>query len=598
MQLDVRTLLTLVMSLVLVFDLLAIVFWWTWRAYPGYGRWTIAGLLLLLSLFLLSLQHTAPDWISIVIANALLVLASILYLEGACAFRGLPPPGWRVYAGGGVAVGAVAFFRYGVRNLNARALVISAFLGIILMLASIRLLRRIPPAHRFGLTLTGSTFALCAATLIARALYCYFGPPMSDFFTLSGIHGAFLLGISAQMAVSSVGFILLSAERVISDLENAKEGLWRADVEVAQHLQSEAILRESERRFRSLADTAPVMIWVSGPDKLCTFFNKPWLDFTGRTLEQELGEGWASGVHPDDLDRCLKTYASSFNARRSFRMEYRLRRADGEYRWILDHGTPCYQEREFAGFIGSCIDVTEQKLIEERLRVNATALRTSELQLRALAANLLTVQENERRRISQELHDDLTQRLAALAMELGSLAAEFPAGSERLTTRLRALQRSMVQAAETSRHVAYQLHASELDDLGLATSLRAYCEDFGREGITVEFTSGDLPSLNREVASCLYKVTQESLRNVVKHAKTQRAWVTLEGTGGRIVLQVRDAGVGFPVESLGASLGLGVVGMRERVRNVKGSLAIRSAPKQGTVIEVEVPLPGAEPTAW
>jgi hypothetical protein len=112
------------------------------------------------------------------------------------------------------------------------------------MLASIRLLRRVPPAHRFGLTLTGSTFALCAATLIARALYCYFGPPMSDFFTLSGIHGAFLLGISAQMAVSSVGFILLSAERVISDLENAKEGLWRADVEVAQHLQSEAILRE------------------------------------------------------------------------------------------------------------------------------------------------------------------------------------------------------------------------------------------------------------------------------------------------------------------------------------------------------------------
>jgi PAS domain S-box-containing protein len=129
---------------------------------------------------------------------------------------------------------------------------------------------------------------------------------------------------------------------------------------------AEAKLRESEERFRTVADTAPLMIWMAGLDKLCIFFNKPWLEFTGRTMEQELGNGWADGVHPDDLDRCLTTYISSFDARRSFQMEYRLRRADGEYRWVLDNGTPRHHEGEFAGYIGSCIDITE--VLHHRLR--------------------------------------------------------------------------------------------------------------------------------------------------------------------------------------------------------------------------------------
>jgi PAS domain S-box-containing protein len=134
----------------------------------------------------------------------------------------------------------------------------------------------------------------------------------------------------------------------------------------------------SEQRFRNLADAAPVLIWVSGLDKLCTFFNKPWLDFTGRKMEEELGNGWAAGVHPDDLERCLATYSAAFDARRNFQMEYRLRRADGEYRWVLDNGAPSYREAEFTGFIGSCVDVTEQKQIEERLRANEILLKDAQ----------------------------------------------------------------------------------------------------------------------------------------------------------------------------------------------------------------------------
>jgi PAS domain S-box-containing protein len=138
---------------------------------------------------------------------------------------------------------------------------------------------------------------------------------------------------------------------------------------VEEQKQTEEAFRESEQRFRLVADTAPVMIWMSGTDKLCNYFNDPWLDFTGRSIDLELGNGWAEGVHPEDLRRCIDTYTRAFDEREEFRMEYRLRRHDGEYRWVLDIGVPRFnQDRSFAGFIGSCIDVTEGRRAEAALR--------------------------------------------------------------------------------------------------------------------------------------------------------------------------------------------------------------------------------------
>jgi PAS domain S-box-containing protein len=131
---------------------------------------------------------------------------------------------------------------------------------------------------------------------------------------------------------------------------------------------TESLLRESEARFRVVADCAPVLIWMSSTDKQCNFFNKPWLEFTGRTLEQEMGNRWAEGVHPDDLLHCFQTYEKAFDARRPFLMEYRLRRRDGQYRWISDNGVPRYEaDGNFAGYIGSCVDITERKLADEAL---------------------------------------------------------------------------------------------------------------------------------------------------------------------------------------------------------------------------------------
>jgi PAS domain S-box-containing protein len=129
---------------------------------------------------------------------------------------------------------------------------------------------------------------------------------------------------------------------------------------------AEERLRESESRFQVMADKAPVLIWMTGTDPLCNYFNKPWLEFTGRTMEQEVGTGWTEGVHPEDVQGCFDCFLPAFHARNPFRMEYRLRRADGEYRWVLESGVPRYTGAgDFAGYIGSNIDITDLKRAEE-----------------------------------------------------------------------------------------------------------------------------------------------------------------------------------------------------------------------------------------
>jgi PAS domain S-box-containing protein len=169
--------------------------------------------------------------------------------------------------------------------------------------------------------------------------------------------------------------------------------------------EAERAVRESEERFRVMANAAPVLIWMSGVDKLCTYFNQGWLDFTGRPLEAEPGNGWLEGVHADDVEKCLDTYTKAFDRREPFQMEYRLRRHDGEYRWIYDQGVPRFNaDSSFAGYIGTCIDVTESKL-------SAQALST-------MNQRLIEAHEEERARLARELHDDIVRRLALLSVNL------------------------------------------------------------------------------------------------------------------------------------------------------------------------------------
>ncbi len=171
------------------------------------------------------------------------------------------------------------------------------------------------------------------------------------------------------------------------------ESYEKLKVEISVREKAEKNLRESEQRFRVMADSAPVLIWMSGKDKLCTYFNKGWLKFTGRKLEDELGNGWAKGVHPNDFDRCLKVYINAFDKREDFEMEYRLKTANGEFRWILDKGVPIFEDKEFKGYIGCCIDIHERKRDERYLKIQYDVSRTM-TEAKGLRETMKTILQN------------------------------------------------------------------------------------------------------------------------------------------------------------------------------------------------------------
>ncbi len=232
-------------------------------------------------------------------------------------------------------------------------------------------------------------------------------------------------------------------------------------------------------------------------------------------------------------------------------------------------------------------DITQRQQLEQRAQVHAQ-------EVQALAASLLTAQEDERRRVARELHDRICQKLASLAIDISALAADPPPQAE-IQAGLKALQGRVITVSEETRHIAYELHPSVLDDLGLAASLRDLCKQFSERApdINVQFREVALPaSLPLEVASCLYRVAQESLQNIAEHAGAGAVTVTLALRKGAIVLTIADDGSGFNPDTVKGRGGLGLIGMEERVRLVHGKLAVASRPGHGTRITLSVPLTG------
>ena len=461
----------------------------------------------------------------------------------------------------------------------------------------------------------------------------------------------------------------------------------------------DAALRENEERFRLVANTAPVMIWMSGTDKLCTYVNKPWLDFTGRSLEEELGIGWAEGIHPEHSEECLKVYTEAFDSREPFEVRYRLRRHDGEYRWILDKGVPRFNsDGSFAGYIGSCIDVTERRLAaeavqksDERFRLAAktgkmfayewdvasdvikrsgesapilaideatpitgqqviskvhpderkrvteafsqlspeepylqincrimrpdgtaiwvegssraffnvqgkmlrlvgmvsdiTERKLAEEALSTMSQKLIEAQEEERTRIGRELHDDISQRLALIALGIESAKRRSPAWAAEVGNQVADLA-SDIQA------LSHDLHPPKLEYLGLAAAAAGFGRELSeRHVVEIDFHSEDIPKeLPREISLCLFRVLQEALQNAIKHSGSRHFQVSLRGGANEIDLTVHDSGIGFePAEAIKGQ-GLGLITMQERLKLVDGQLSIDSKSQSGTTIQARVPL--------
>jgi PAS domain S-box-containing protein len=350
-------------------------------------------------------------------------------------------------------------------------------------------------------------------------------------------------------------------------------------IDITERKQAEQKLQESERRFRLMADSAPVLMWISGPDKLCTDFNQEWLAFTGRPIERELGEGWTENVYPDDFESCLLTYQRAFDARQAFTMEYRLRRHDGRYRWLLDRGAPRFLESgEFAGYIGCCTDITDQK------EVKAAQAE--------LSGRLIEAQEAERARIARDLHDDINQRLALLANGLQELQQRDTERDESEDQRqLHELWNLTNEIALDIQQLSHRLHPSKLHYLGLPAAVRELCKEFSKaHKIEVECVAQDVPrDLKESAALSLFRTVQESLHNVAKHSSARHVKVDLSGRSTGIHLRVADDGVGFDV-SQKHGRGLGLVSIEQRLRSIGGRLTVWSQPSAGTLVEATVPV--------
>ena len=369
-------------------------------------------------------------------------------------------------------------------------------------------------------------------------------------------------------------------ETSISHVESDGKVLFTVIVrDVTERANAEAALRESEERFRLVANTAPVMIWMAGLDKLCDYFNKPWLDFTGRPIEAELGNGWTEGIHPEDLERCLDTYTNSFERREPFEMEYRLRRHDGEYRWITDLGVPRFHANgSFAGYIGSCLDVTERKLAEEALS--------------SVSRRLIEAHEEERTWIARELHDDINQRMALLAVNINQLEQGLPDSAVELRNQLQEKGKQLAEITSEIQALSHRLHSSKLEYLGLAAAAASFCRELSdQQKVEIDFRSDDIPrKLPQEISLCLFRVLQEASQNAAKYSGVKRFQVTLNCISQEVHLTVRDSGIGFSVEETLRGHGLGITSMKERLKLVDGKLSIDSHPQEGTTIHACVPL--------
>ena len=348
--------------------------------------------------------------------------------------------------------------------------------------------------------------------------------------------------------------------------------------DITERKQAEQLLREGEERFRLVANTAPVKIWMSGTDKLSTYFNQRWLEFTGRPLEKELGNGWAEGVHPEDLNRCMQTYTEAFDRRESFQMEYRLRRHDGQYRWLSAIGVPRFNpDHSFAGYIGSATDVTERKLAEESLA--------------DIGRKLIEAHEEERTWIARELHDDVNQRIALLAIELDQWNQEFPPSAVDFHDHIDHASQCLSEIAADVQALSHRLHSSKLEHLGLVAAARSFCEELSEQRkVEIDFSHTAIPrSVPKEISLCLFRVLQETLQNAVKHSGVGHFKVELDGTEAEIELTVSDLGVGFDPREAMYGRGLGLISMRERMLLVRGELSIKSRPGCGTTIHARVP---------
>jgi PAS domain S-box-containing protein len=356
--------------------------------------------------------------------------------------------------------------------------------------------------------------------------------------------------------------------------------------EVTERMQTEQAFRLSEGRLAGILDIAEDAIIVIENNESISLFNQGAARLFGYDPEEVLGHPIElllperyRGYHSDNIQAFA--HAPESARRMAQRREVFGLRKDG---------------KEFPAEASiSKLTVGEKTTFTVILR-DITDRLQAERQLQSLTTQLMTAQEEERRRISRELHDDINQRLAILAIEMGNMETGPSLSADQARQAFQSLAQRLAAISDDVRRIAYRFHSSILDDLGLPAALKQLTDEFSvRTGIKTIVVQEDLTDpFPRDIAACLYRIAQESLTNISRHAKASRVELELTCDGSAVTLSVHDSGVGFDLERISAcDLGLGLINMRERVRSVHGRFEINSKPGHGTQIFVLIPLPGA-----
>jgi PAS domain S-box-containing protein len=322
--------------------------------------------------------------------------------------------------------------------------------------------------------------------------------------------------------------------------------------DITERKRAEAQLIESEARFRTMADQAPVLIWTSGTDGLCDYFSKPWLEFTGRTMEHEVGAGWTEGVHLSDLQACLGCYWPAFHARKPFRMEYRLRRADGEYRWVIESGVPRYTgSGEFAGYIGSNIDVTDFKRVEEERE------RLRQLQVELAHRNRVATMGELAASLAHEINQPITGAAVNGRACVNWLQCDAPNVTEACEA-ASAMVADVTRAADIIDRIRslYRRGTSHRELVDVNASIREMTvllnDTANRNSVSIRIDPyAGLPTITADRVQ-LQQVLMNLMLNGIEAMKDIRGELVVSSKkteDNQILISVRDSGIGLPVGS-------------------------------------------------
>lgn len=340
------------------------------------------------------------------------------------------------------------------------------------------------------------------------------------------------------------------------------------------------ILQDRQAWYQTVADETPAYLWMSSAAGQLSFVNEPFAAYLGAD-QSSFATGWRKFVHPEDALRVETHLAKCIEERSEYLDEYRLRRSDGDFRWVFASGRPMHGDNgEYSGHSGSILDITDRKLAEKEVR--------------SLSGRLVRAAEAERARLARELHDDTSQQIAALSIATGNLKRKIPPELNELRAQGEKLQERLIRLSDSIRHISHELHPA-LEHSDLRSALRNYASEVAQiTGLIVDTSfRGDLDGCPPETCLAFYRIAQEALHNVVKHAGAKRVVLTLTRDAENLKLTIADDGVGIAPEKERGAGGLGIASMTERARLVNATIDIARQVNGGTVVTVQAALPVA-----